>query len=358
MIIFNFPIRYLYTHYRKNHYGKDQRVTFVCGAATHIGEWIQTWARAFSSTTLLVCLAKGARIEFSENSRASGFLPTIDQQMGGQIHLRRYCRLGEPSRAGSQADYQQGNRRRNDTPSHRRGSTECKSSKGRLGSILGQDGLKRDVPTFFIRIGARYRRIRKRPRGKPSPQLYAYKCQKLQELENQWEEGLIDLYYGDESHVCTSGYVPYGWQFKGEDYYVPCDQKFRLNCFGIIDRKSNYDGFTTTESINADKIIEYLDHLSFRIKKKTVIVLDNAKIHRAKKVICHRGLWEKRGLFIFFIPPYSPHLNLAETLWRILKGKWIKPQDYISKDNLFYAANRALANVGKILYINFKNHAA
>jgi hypothetical protein len=27
-------------------------------------------------------------------------------------------------------------------------------------------------------------------------------------------------------------------------------------------------------------------------------------------------------------------------------GKWIKLQDYISKDNLFYAANRALANVG------------
>jgi hypothetical protein len=68
----------------------------------------------------------------------------------------------------------------------------------------------------------------------------------LQKLENQNAEGFIDLYYGDESHVCTGGYVPYGWQFKGEDYYVPCDQKFRLNCFGIIDRDSNYDGFTTT----------------------------------------------------------------------------------------------------------------
>jgi transposase len=65
----------------------------------------------------------------------------------------------------------------------------------------------------------------------------------------------------------------------------------------------------------------------------------------------------KYKLTIFFLPPYSPHLNLAETLWRILKGKWIKPQDYISKDNLFYAANSALANVGKVLYVNFKNNA-
>jgi transposase len=180
----------------------------------------------------------------------------------------------------------------------------------------------------------------------------------LQKLETQYTEGLIDFYYGDESHVCTGGYVPYGWQFRGEDYYVPSDQKFRLNCFGIIDRGSNYDGFTTTEAINPDRIIEYLDQVSLRIRKKTVIVLDNAKIHRAKKVMCYCELWEKRGLFIFFLPPYSPHLNLAETLWRILKGKWIKTQDYISKDNLFYAVNRALANVGKVLYVNFKSHAA
>ncbi|MDR2816091.1 MAG: transposase [Proteiniphilum sp.] len=138
---------------------------------------------------------------------------------------------------------------------------------------------------------------------------------------------------------------------------MPSDQKFRLNCFGIIDRNSNYDRFTTTGAINSKRIIEFLDHFSFRIKKKTVVVLDNAKIHRAGKVMCHRELWEKRGLFIFFLPPYSPHLNLAKTLWRILKGKWIKPQDYVSKDNLFYAANSALANVGKVLFVNFKNHA-
>jgi transposase len=180
----------------------------------------------------------------------------------------------------------------------------------------------------------------------------------LQKLENEHAEGIIDLYYGDESHVCTGGYVPYGWQFKGEDYYVPSDQKFRLNCFGIIDRESNYDGFTTTASINSGRIIEYLDDLSFRIRKKTVVVLDNAKIHRAGKVMSHRELRERRGLFIFFLPLYSPHLNLAETLWRILKGKWIKPQDYMSKDNLFYVANRALANVENSLYVNFKNHAA
>ena len=46
-------------------------------------------------------------------------------------------------------------------------------------------------------------------------------------------------------------------------------------------------------------------------------------------------------------------LNPAETLWRILKGKWIRPADYNTKDSLFYCTNRALASVGTNLFVNY-----
>lgn len=71
-----------------------------------------------------------------------------------------------------------------------------------------------------------------------------------------------------------------------------------------------------------------------------------------------RPIWEKRDLFLFFLPPYSPHLNIAETLWRILKGKWLRPMDYFSTESLFYATNQALAAIGSELVINFIQHAA
>ena len=48
---------------------------------------------------------------------------------------------------------------------------------------------------------------------------------------------------------------------------------------------------------------------------------------------------------------------IAETLWRILKGKWLKPVDYISTDSLLYATNRALAALGTELNINFAHVA-
>lgn len=66
-----------------------------------------------------------------------------------------------------------------------------------------------------------------------------------------------------------------------------------------------------------------------------------------------RPIWENRGLFLFFLPPYSPHLNIAETIWRMLKGKWIQPCDYASEDSLFYAANRALAALGTTSKIHY-----
>ena len=247
--------------------------------------------------------------------------------------------------------------RGNSPKSHRKRQAEHEESERGMAAGFGQGSEREHLQGFFIRLGARYRRIRKRPKGKPSPQLYAYKTEKLHELVKQEKEGLIDLYYGDESHICTEGYVPYGWQFRGEDVCIPSERGLRLNIFGMIDRNNRYEGFSTTENMTADKVADFIDRLSLRIHKNTFVVLDNASIHRCKLMRELRPIWEKRGLFLFFLPPYSPHLNIAETLWRILKGKWLRPMDYISTDSLLYATNRALASLGSELNINFAHVA-
>lgn len=100
-------------------------------------------------------------------------------------------------------------------------------------------------------------------------------------------------------------------------------------------------------------IVDYLDRFSSNITKKTVIVLDHASVHRNRKVKELRKIWEKRGLYLFYLPPYSPELNPAEILWRILKCKWIRPIDYETTDSLFYSTNRALASVGTNLFVNY-----
>ncbi|MBB3188474.1 transposase [Microbacter margulisiae] len=126
----------------------------------------------------------------------------------------------------------------------------------------------------------------------------------------------------------------------------------------MIDRRNHYQGFTTTESITADKVVDFLDAFSFHVREQTFVVLDNATVHRNHKIRELRPVWEKRELFLFYLPPYSPYLNIAETLWRILKGKWIRPQDYGSTDTLFYTTNRTLAAIGKSMFINYSHSVA
>lgn len=50
--------------------------------------------------------------------------------------------------------------------------------------------------------------------------VYAHKKEQLMELEELAQQELIDLFYGDESHVCSEGYVPYGWQFPQESVHI------------------------------------------------------------------------------------------------------------------------------------------
>ena len=164
---------------------------------------------------------------------------------------------------------------------------------------------------------------------------------------------LIELYYGDESRVAMEPCVPYGWQFKDEDMFMPAAKGVGLNCFALLSRANDLLFETTRQRVTSQFIVEQLERLSFAIKKTTVLVFDNARVHKSRQVQERRPFWQERGLFIFYLPPYSPHLNIAETLWRKLKYEWLQPADYATADGLFYRVRQALAAVGTSLKIRF-----
>lgn len=174
----------------------------------------------------------------------------------------------------------------------------------------------------------------------------------MRELEKLSQAGLIDLYYGDESRVSMEPCIPYGWQFKGEDVFMPSEKGKGLNLLGLLSRDSKLLFKTTTGKVDSNFIIEQLEALAFAIQKTTVVVLDNARIHTSAKVRACRDAWEQRGLFIFYLPAYSPHLNLIEILWRKLKYQWLRPEDYTAEDSLFYAVTQILSAFGNTLTID------
>jgi transposase len=175
----------------------------------------------------------------------------------------------------------------------------------------------------------------------------------LGELEKLSQSGLIDLYYGDESRVSMEPCVPYGWQFPDEEVFMPASRGPGLNCFALLSRANELIYETTCQAITSAFIIEQLERLSFSLKKLTVVVLDNARVHASQQIKERRGYWQDRGLIIFYLPPYSPQLNIAEILWRKLKYEWLEASDYATREGLFYRVEQVLAAVGSILRIQF-----
>lgn len=161
------------------------------------------------------------------------------------------------------------------------------------------------------------------------------------------------MYYGDESGVSSEGYCPYGWQFPGEDVCVRVEKGYKMNIFGLISRSNQCHFEISENNINSQFVVEMLDKLSLEIKRETFVALDNASIHKAKLMQNKISTWQERCLYIFYLPTYSPHLNLAETMWRMLKTQWIKPEDYLTKETLFEAIKHAMSSIGSNLNIKF-----
>ena len=192
-------------------------------------------------------------------------------------------------------------------------------------------------------------------KGAPNEEVYRLKREVLGSLEKLSEADVIDIYYGDESGVNLEPCVPYGWQFADEAVSMPTAKGTGINCFGLFTRSNRAVVATSQSAINAEFVIEQLERLSFSIRKATVVVLDNARIHTGKKMNERIGYWQKRGLFIFYLPTYSPHLNIAETVWRKLKYEWLAPGDYQDQERLRYSVKQALNEFGRSLKINFSS---
>lgn len=190
-------------------------------------------------------------------------------------------------------------------------------------------------------------------KAKEIREVYQHKREILGELETLAEKQLIDLSYLDESRVSLEPNVPYGWQFPDEEVFMPSAKGSGLNCFAVLSRTNQCSVKTSERTFSAQFIFEQFETLSLNLRKLTVIVLDNARIHTSQIIKERIRIWQSRGLYLFYLPRYSPHLNIVETLWRKLKYEWLTPADYQSKEHLYYQINLALKAVGNSLFIRF-----
>ena len=169
-----------------------------------------------------------------------------------------------------------------------------------------------------------WRRIRKGPAGEPEPEEYQHKKQALHELQQQASQGLLDLYYFDESGFCLTPYLPYAWQEQGQTICLPSRSSKRLNILGFLSKKNELQAYSCLGSVDSEVVVRCINDFCKDIDKRTVIVMDNSPIHTSEAFQKNIPLWKEQALDIFYLPKYSPELNCIEILWRFIKYEWIE----------------------------------
>jgi transposase len=204
-----------------------------------------------------------------------------------------------------------------------------------------------------------WRRLRKWLKPNQDPIEYQRLYNELQELKKLEESGYLDLFYGDQSSFSMNPNVPYGWQEKGNAVKIVPSKETPINIFGLLSGKGILEGYECKGSMTSLAMIAFIDDFAKTRTQRTAIVLDNAPIHKSHEFLAAIERWKKQDLYIFFLPTYSPHLNIIETLWRKMKYEWLKPGDYLNCDTLSNAVVNIICNYGTKFNINFaKNNVA
>ncbi|WP_429260203.1 transposase [Paraburkholderia sp. GAS334] len=80
-----------------------------------------------------------------------------------------------------------------------------------------------------------------------------------------------------------------------------------------------------TRTVKGRRVVEFIEARLLKDDGKlTVIVLDNASIdHSIIRVTLGHWFIEHKTL-LFYLPPYSPELNLSENVWKHFKYHWLR----------------------------------
>lgn len=202
--------------------------------------------------------------------------------------------------------------------------------------------------------GFSWKRMRSSLKQKRDEVLFEYFKNELKDLLKMADNEEIDLWFFDSSGFNLKPNIPYCWNPKGQQACLPSERSGSCTVMGLLNIKAQQiEGCIFDGAANADCVLATLNEFVKTCDRKTIIILDNASIHRANKIKEAQKQWRKKQVHLQFIPAYSPELNYIEIFWKMMKHYWVKFEKYANIDLLKEEILRVLNNYGKDYLINF-----
>jgi hypothetical protein len=209
------------------------------------------------------------------------------------------------------------------------------------------------------RLGYRWKRLRRSLKDRRDAGLFAFFHQELTLLHASERAAEVAVVYVDECRVSRQAPVPYAWQVRGQPAVgLPAERGaggYSVLGFwqpGATDPAQAFTALLSETAWTAELFVQAVDEF-ITLGQPTVLVLDNASIHRASCVQQRLRAWRTAGLQLQFLPAYSPELNRIEILWRFLKHYWLTPADYDTLDALHQRLQYVLNRIGTDYTVTF-----
>ncbi|MBM2886806.1 IS630 family transposase [Chromobacterium phragmitis] len=162
------------------------------------------------------------------------------------------------------------------------------------------------------------------------------------------------LIYFDEAGFSASPPVQYGWSPRGEPHRVEPRPHCKRSVLGALDLAANtLQYIATAERVTRSTVVQFLDQVAQQGDGRvTFVVLDNARIHHGiEQATLDRWLVQHR-MVLFYLPTYSPELNLIEMVWKHAKYHWRRFITW-TRETLDAEISALLGGYGDKFQINF-----
>ena len=147
------------------------------------------------------------------------------------------------------------------------------------------------------------------------------------------------LFYLDESGFSPSLPTGYSWclpkQRKRVRYEYP--QGRRVNALATYEPLAPtpcLDAAPFERTLTSEDLLAYLRERLPASDVPRVVVLDNAGIHTSKVVKAARPGLAKLGIYLYYLPAYSPEFNRIEPVFKQIKHHEMPVRSYTSKADL------------------------
>lgn len=230
-----------------------------------------------------------------------------------------------------------------------------KTSLPKIAAQLGRQLSARTLKRVLKAAGYVWKRMRRSVRGRRNEADFRAAKEHLAQLRQACAAAKtdFDLVYFDGAGFTLIPCVPYGWQAVGEAVELPSQHSRRLNVLGFLSLRGRLQSYVFENRVDTQVLIECFDDYCQRLDKPCLVVLDNASVQTSALFQAQVGRWEAAGLYLLFLPPYCPELNLIEILWRKIKYEWLPLSAYRSFKELHDALFEVLKGVGAKYPLSF-----